>query len=230
YWSETGKPTIVAEALKRVNANLEKVFDTYISLRNLQGLDLLDINPTALLYQTGYITIKSYNTQLRQFRLGIPNREVKEGFFNELLPYYQKSKLSQPKEVISEMVRSFILGQPKQAMKAMQAYFAGIDYSLRIENENNFHNAFYLLMDLIGLDTKAESHTSEGRIDIEIKTEDYIYIIELKYDHSAQEALRQIEEKHYARKYNVDSRKIFMIGVEFSSKTRCIENWLISPQ
>lgn len=230
YWNETGKPTIVAEALKRVNANLERVFDTYISLRNLQGLDLLDLNPTALLYQTGYITIKSYNPQLRQFRLGIPNREVKEGFFNELLPYYQKSKLNQPKEVIGEMVRSFILGQPEQAMKAMQAYFAGIDYSLRIENENNFHNAFYLLMDLIGLDTKAESHTSEGRIDIEIKTEDYIYIIELKYDHSAQEALRQIEENHYARKYNVDSRNIFMIGVEFSSITRCIENWLISLQ
>ncbi len=228
YWNETGKPTIVAEALKRVNADLEKVFDTYLSLSNLQGLDLSDPHPTALLYQTGYITIKSYNKQLRQFRLGIPNREVKEGFFNDLLPYYQKSKSYRPKEVIGDIVRGFILGHPNEAMKAMQTYFAGIDYTLRIENENNFHNAFYLLMDLIGLDTKAESHTSEGRIDIEIKTEDFIYIIELKYDHSACEALKQIEEKHYARKYYGDSRKIFMVGVEFSSKTRCIENWVIS--
>lgn len=227
YWNETGKPTIVAEALKRINADLEKVFDTHCSLRDLQGLDLLDPNPIALLYQTGYLTIKNYNNKLRKFKLGIPNREVKEGFFNELLPLYQKSKALKPKEVISDLIDSFILGRPEDAMKALQAYFAGIDYSLRIENENNFHNAFFLLMDIIGLDTKAESHTSEGRIDIEVCTEDYIYIVELKYDHTAREAIEQIEDRHYARKYQTDSRKVFLIGASFSSKTRCIEDWEI---
>lgn len=227
YWNETGKPTIVAEALKRVNADLEKVFESHCSLPDLQGLDLLDPNPIALLYQTGYLTIKSYNDRIRKFRLGIPNREVKEGFFNELLPFYQKSKDPKSKEIISKLVDSFILGQPEDAMFALQTYFAGIDYSLRIENENNFHNAFFLLMDLIGLDTKVETHTSEGRIDIEVCTEDFIYIIELKYDHTPLEAINQIEEKHYARKYQIDSRKIYLIGASFSSKTRCIEDWKI---
>ena len=82
-------------------------------------------------------------------------------------------------------------------------------------------------MDLIGLKAKVESHTSDGRIDIEVLTDDYIYIIELKYDHSAQEAMEQIERKQYARQYLSDSRRIFLIGATFSSKTRCIEDWLI---
>ena len=126
-----------------------------------------------------------------------------------------------------QIIDGFLDGDPEQAMKAMQSYFAGVDYSLRIENENNFQNAFFLLTNIIGLKTKAESHTSEGRIDIEISTDEFAYIIELKYDHSAQEALDQIDEKHYARKYQMDCRKVFLIGVEFSSKTRCIESWLI---
>ena len=112
-------------------------------------------------------------------------------------------------------------------MKSMQTYFAGVDYSLRIENENNFHNAFFLLTNIIGINAKAESHTSEGRIDIEITTNGFVYVIELKYDYSAQVALAQIEERHYTRKYQMDHRKIFLIGVEFSSKTRCIESWLV---
>ena len=80
----------------------------------------------------------------------------------------------------------------------------------------------------IGIDTKAEVHTSEGRIDLLIETKKYIYIIELKYDSTPEEALRQIEEKRYAHKYSSDSRKLFKIGINFSSKTRRIEGWKIS--
>ncbi|MDE5881088.1 MAG: ATP-binding protein [Muribaculaceae bacterium] len=227
YWNWSGKPTFVIQTLKRLNVDLEKTLDCYCSIDDLMGLDLLDPNPIALLYQTGYITIKYYNKLLDLYRLGLPNREVKQGFFNELLPYYQKSKSFQSKSIVRDIVRYFTFGQPQEIMKTLQTYFAGIDYSLRIENENNFHNAFFLLIDLIGLNTKAESHTSDGRIDIEVMTDDFIYIIELKYDHAAQEALKQIEDKRYARKYQSDSHKIFLIGATFSSKTRCIEDWII---
>ena len=96
-----------------------------------------------------------------------------------------------------------------------------------MEDENNFHNALFLLVDLIGLNAKAESHTSDGRIDIEVITDDFIYIIELKYDVPASAALEQIERKKYARKFQMDSQKIFLIGASFSSKTRCIEDWRI---
>ncbi|MDE6668282.1 MAG: ATP-binding protein, partial [Muribaculaceae bacterium] len=227
YWNETGVPTIAIEVLKRVNADLEKTFDSYCSISDLKGLDLLDPDPRALLYQTGYLTIKDYVAKINRIRLGIPNREANEGLVKVLIPAYLRYKSSLSNELTDSIVIYFTLGQPYEAMKALQAYFAGIDYSLRIESENNFHNAFFLLMDLIGLKAKVESHTSDGHIDIEVLTDDYIYIIELKYDHPAQEDMEQIERKQYARQYLSDSRRIFLIGATFSSKTRCIEDWLI---
>lgn len=227
YWNETGMPTLVAEMLKRVGADLENSFDTYCTEDNLKGLDLLSPDPTALLFQTGYLTIKNYSREAEMFHLGIPNREVRTGLFNILLPYYVKCKTGTANETVSGIVRNFIFGKPDEALKCMQAYFAGIDYKMRIDNENNFHNAFYLLMDLIGLKTETEHHTSDGSIDIKVQTHDYIYIIELKYDRSPADALRQIEDKKYGRHLHADSRKVFLIGVAFSSKTRCIEDWEI---
>ena len=228
YWNDTGMPTLVARTLKRVDADLESMFDTYCSEDDLKGLDLLTPQPLALLYQTGYLTIKGYNPKIRRYRLGIPNEEVKKGLFNVLLPYYMQSRSGEePKKLVGDMVMYFILGDADRAMKCMQAYFAGVHWKMRMDNENNFHNAFFLLMDLVGLDTETESATSDGSIDITVRTDDYIYVIELKYDGTAEQALRQIEEKRYDRKYQMDGRQIIRIGVNFSSETRCIEDWKI---
>lgn len=227
YWNDTGMPNLLAESLKRIGADLKKTFDTYCREDELKGLDLQNPMPIPLLYQTGYLTIKAYNRKLRQYRLGIPNKEVKSGLFNFLLPYYVSCRRQTPNAAVDGIVTNFILGNPEEALISMQTYFAGIDYQLKIDNENNFHNAFFLLMDLIGLDTETEVHTSDGSIDIKVETPDYIYIIELKYDHDADSALHQIEEKQYARPFRSDERKIFLIGVAFSSATRCIDSWRI---
>ncbi len=227
YWNETGLPTVIAESLKRINVNLEEFFDSTCSEEDLKGLDLLNPNPTALLFQTGYLTIKGYDRESETYQLGIPNKEVKRGLYRTLIPFYVSTKPYTSNILVDRISRNFILGEPEKAMKAIQAYFAGIDYAMKMENENKFHNAFFLLIGFIGLNTSTETHTSQGRIDIEILTSKFIYIIELKYDHSAEEALCQIQEKNYSRKYQTDTRQIFEIGVEFSSKTRCIENWII---
>ena len=227
YWIETGKATLIAETLKRIDVDLEKTFDSYCVEKDLKGLDLLNPSAKALLFQTGYLTIKDYLQKFKRYRLGIPNEEVKAGLYEDLLPFYVKTKRSTPNEVISDVVFNFNIGKPNEAMLAMQTYFAGIEYELRIENENNFQNAFFLFIDLIGLEIKAEHHTSDGSIDILIRTQDYIYIIELKYDHSAESALEQIEHKQYARPFQRDGRRLFKIGVSFSSITRCIEAWKI---
>ena len=231
YWNDTGMPRLVAETLKKVNADLKAMFDSYCTDDDLKGLDLMTPQPLALLYQTGYLTIKGYNKKIKRYRLGIPNNEVKDGLFRVLLPYYVKCRSDEEaKKLVSDIVMYFILGEADNAMKCIQAYFAGVHFKMKMDNENNFHNAFYLLMDLIGLETETESATSDGSIDITVKTEDFIYVIELKYDGSAEEALRQIEDKKYDRKYQMDGRRIICIGVNFSSKTRCIEDWKIEPK
>ena len=131
YWNDTGLPTIIREALQRVDANLEEAFDLYCTSDDLKGLDLLNPNPTALMYQTGYLTIKDFFSETNEYLLSIPNCEVKRGFFNYLLPYYVDCKSVSTNKVVADIIRSFILGNPDAAMKGMQAYFAGINFKLK---------------------------------------------------------------------------------------------------
>lgn len=227
YWNETGFPSIVVKALKRMHSDLEEVFNMECDEEELKGFDLIDPNPVALMYQTGYLTIKDYDFATDTIRLGIPNEEVKSGLFKILLPYYAKFQQEGDSYKVRDFLKWIRQGKPERFMESMQTYFAGVSYMLKMDNENNFHNAFFLVTNLIGLQSDAEVVTSDGRIDMTIKTPKYIYIIELKYDKSADEALDQINSKGYDHMFRDDGRRIFKIGVNFSSKTRTIEDWKI---
>lgn len=227
FWNGTGTPTIISERLRNANVDIEKTLNARWRLDDLGGLDLLSADPTALLYQTGYLTIADYDRRTSTVRLKVPNNEVKRGLFNDLLPFYVKPHGSTLKMMLDGIYDGICDGRPEEMLKSLRAYFAGIPYDLKMENENNFHNAFYILVTLIGLNAKAEVHTSDGRIDLLIETPDYVYIIELKYDASAEDALQQIDDKEYALQFETDDRKVFKIGVSFSSETRRIEGWVI---
>lgn len=227
YWNATGAASVIAEALRDADVDIEKTLNARWSLDRLAGLDLLNADPTALLYQTGYLTIADYDFETDAVRLKVPNEEVKKGLFNDLLKFYVKVKRGFVESVVADIISAIRTGHPEEMMRNLQAYFAGIPYELKMDNENNFHNAFYILMTLLGIDAKAEVHTSDGRIDMLIEAPRFIYIIELKYNSTPEEALLQIEEKEYALKYAMDSRKLFLIGVNFSSEKRRIESWKI---
>ncbi|MDE6381153.1 MAG: ATP-binding protein [Muribaculaceae bacterium] len=227
YWNDTGAPSVISEALFNADVDIEQILCASWRLNDLAGLDLLNADPTALLYQAGYLTIADYDYEYEEVRLKVPNEEVKRGLFNDLLKCYLKPRRGTVKTVIDGVTRGIRNGDPEQMMKSLDAYFAGIPYDLKLDNENNFQNAFYILTTLIGIDAKAEVHTSDGRIDLLIETPKYIYVIELKYDATPEEALRQIEEKGYARKFATDGRRLFKIGVSFSSETRRIDGWKI---
>lgn len=228
YWNDTGLPTIIAESLMRIDADLSGIFDTYCGQSDLKGLDLTDPNPIALMYQTGYLTIKDFDLMSGIYRLGIPNREVKEGLVKVLLPYFATFRSTPEMNIIRNMVAALNAGKPEAFLKAVQSYFAGVSYKMRMDNENNFHNAFFLLTSFIGLKTQAEVSTSDGSIDMLIRTPKYAYVIELKYGRSAAEALDQINGKKYDRMLAAEENcKIFRIGINFSPETRTIEDWLI---
>ncbi|MDE5791151.1 MAG: ATP-binding protein [Muribaculaceae bacterium] len=224
YWVHTGVPTIIAEALRDVDADLENILNTRCSLDSLAGLDLKNADPLALLYQTGYLTIKRYQRKFDTVTLGVPNREVRKGLFDVLLPYYVNVKRGTPASVVRDIINNIELGEPEKLMKNLDIFLAGIPYEMKMEDENNFHNAIYILLTLIGVNAETEVHTSDGRIDLMIKSDDYIYIIELKFDKDSGSALNQIEEKGYAHPYLNDSRQIFCIGANFSSETRHLDN------
>ncbi len=226
-WSASGPASVIAEALYKADVDIERILNATWRFKQLAGLDLRNADPTALLYQSGYLTIADYDIKTDSVRLKVPNDEVKESLFYELLPFYLKPKRGFAQGIASDIIFNINDGEAEMMMKNLQNYFASIPYDLKIENENNFENAIYILLTLIGIDAKTEVHTSDGRIDLMIEAEQYIYLIELKYDSTPEEALRQIMEKQYALKFASDTHKLFKIGVSFSSKTRRIEGWKI---
>lgn len=227
YWTMTGSASVIAECLRNIDVDLEELLNTQCDMDTLVGLDLKNADPISLLYQTGYLTIKDYDSETDIVTLGIPNREVKNDLSKVLLPLYVKIKGDSIEGKIRELIASIRLGQPKKLMRTLEAFFAGIPYEMKMEDENNFQNATYVLLTLIGANAKVEERTSQGRIDLTIETPKYVYIIELKFDGNARQALEQIDKRNYTRRYVGDNRKIFKIGASFSSITRTIESTLI---
>ena len=223
YWGRSGKATIIAEALKNVDADLEGILSSEVSMRTLEGLDLKSANPVALLYQTGYITIKDYDFETDYVTLGVPNLEVRQSLFDDLLPYYVKTRRGTADLVVHNIIMDLRTGKPEKFVKDLDIFLAGIPYEMKMDDENNLHNALFILLTLIGVEVETEVHTSDGRIDLVVKTPKFIYIIELKFDGSAEEAMTQIEQKQYALPYANDPRRLFKIGINFSSSTRHLD-------
>lgn len=228
YWGQTGKPTLIAEAIHNFDEDIESLLNTKCDEITLQGFDLRSASPLSLLYQTGYLTIKDFDRETQLFTLGVPNREVTDSLFKELLPLYVKVKRGGDSEtVVRNIVNNLLLGEPDKFVKNLDIFFAGIPYDMKMDNENNLHTAIFILLTLIGIKTETEVHTSDGRIDLRIRTSRFIYIIELKFDKSSEEAIDQIKEKNYALPYQNESRRIYLIGLNFSSNTRHLDSPVI---
>ena len=227
YWISSGTPTILAEQLKLTNTDLEELLHTRCSQNALEGLDMNSPRPIALIYQTGYLTIKKYDQRRRLYHLGIPNEEVKQGFFEFLLPYYTSINEERVTPFIFDLIDEIEEGRVDDFMTRLQSLFAGFGHDLKFDEERNVQNAMLLIFSLVGMHADAEVRNSDGRIDILVRTADYVYIMELKYNRSAEEALRQIEEKEYALPWSVDSRTVIEIGINYSSEKRRIDDWAV---
>ena len=228
YWFETGTPTFLVHQLQKTNYRLEEMTEEPLTADTLNSIDIMDENPLPLLYQSGYLTIKDYDLEFKTFLLDFPNREVRDGFIKYLVPFYMPKKNDKSTFDISNFVREVRSGDAEGFMRRLEAFFANCDYALMGDRELYFHNAMYVFFTLLGLYVEVERHTTNGRMDILVQTKDFIYIFELKIDKSADIALQQIEEKGYARPFAHDSRKLFKIGLNFSTEKRCIDGWKIA--
>ena len=226
FWFETGTPTFLVETMKRNHYDLERLTREEATADLLGSLDSIDTNPIPLIYQSGYLTIKGYDSEFGTYRLGFPNQEVERGFSRFLFRYYTPASQGQD-SFVKDFVLAVRAGQTDKFMKRLESLFAGQDYQLAGDAELYFHNAVSLIFKMVGFYTETERHTSDGRMDMVVQTADYIYLFEFKLDKSADEALAQIEKKQYAAPFADDSRKLYKIGVNFSSETRRIESWKV---
>ncbi len=226
YWIESGTPSLLVEQLKRTRTDIQKLMDVTATAGGLSGLDLDSVNPVALFYQTGYLTIKGYDERGEVYHLGLPNEEVKEGLLEYILPYYAHIREGDAHVFAYSLLREMEDGKVDDFMKRLESMFAGMPYDLQTSKEHDVRNAFFILFTLLGIDVDSEVRTSDGRIDVLVRTDDYVYIMELKYDKSAEEALDQIKHKEYALPWAVDRRSVIAIGINYSSEKRRIDGWL----
>ena len=228
YWYETGTPTFVVKALQNGQFNLEDLTLEGVPASALGGVNADDSDPVPVLYQSGYLTIQDYNPRTREYTLKYPNQEVERGFMEGLANIYVPSARYNSPFAIRKFISDFEKGDAEGLMKRFEAFFADACYEIAGDAELYFQNTMYVMSKLMGQYVEVERHTSNGRMDILVQTEKYIYVMELKMDASADEALQQIENKGYAKPFAADSRKLFQIGANFSSATRRIEEWKIA--
>lgn len=227
YWFETGTPTYLADLLKRSHYNLYNMAHTETDADVLNSIDSTSADPIPVIYQSGYLTIKEYDRRFGIYRLGFPNREVEEGFMKFLLPYYADTNKVQVPFHIVQFVHEVEAGDYNAFFRRLQSLFADTPYELVRDLELHYQNVLFIVCKLIGFYVKAEYHTSAGRIDLVLQTDRFIYVMEFKLDGSADKALDQIEEKDYALPFASDPRKLFKIGVNFSSQSRNIADWKV---
>jgi len=230
FWFETGTPTFLVKKLKETDYNLNDLAREERTADVLNSIDSIEDNPIPLLYQSGYLTIKGYDERFKMYRLGFPNEEVENGFVNFLVPYYSPTKGSQSSFFIQKFVKEIERGDVDGFLSRLQTLYEDNSYQIQGKKELYFQNTMYVVFKLLGFYVDVEKTTSRGRIDMVIKTQDYIYVVEIKLDSTPEEAIKQIEEKGYAAPYTNDPRQLYKIGINFSSDIRGIDRWLVREE
>ena len=227
YWFETGTPTYLVELLKKSNYNLQRIHAWRNGCRCTEQ-HWFDVPKSYSGHLSKWI---SYYQRIRQrvwnLSPGIPNREVEEGFVKYLLPFYTNIDAIESPFQIRKFVAEVRSGDYDAFFRRLQSFFADTPYELVRDLELHYQNVLFIVFKLIGFYVKAEYHTSQGRIDLVLQTDHFIYVMEFKLEGTAEEALQQINDKHYAQAFAADKRQIFKIGINFSNETRNIEKWIV---
>lgn len=215
YWFESATPTFLAKKIKKIGIDPGSLNWQSQSYSNLIAVGLGSDNVTAIMFQTGYLTIDSYDPRRQRYLLRFPNREVEIGFAENLLPLYvPASKKPDSPFCLQNFQDDLYDGNPDAFMKRLEALVK--DLPGEDHRESTYRAITYLLCLLSGTEAQAERHSYKGRSDLEVLTTDYIYVFEFKYNKSVQEAMHQILERDYAGRYALDHRTVYLIAANFN--------------
>lgn len=216
YWFETGTPTFLARRVKKSGIPLPDLGEDYHERQELLSVGTGSGTPVSLMFQTGYLTIDSYDRDIGMFKLRFPNREVEVGFAKQLYPLYVPVTPSERTFSFPNFKVDLFRGRPEAFMTRLQALIKGLPFEL--QNEGNYQSIIWLLCTLCGTETLAERHSYKGRSDLEVRTPGYVYVFEFKYNRSVEEAVAQLRERDYAGHHRLDSRTVYLIAANLSTR------------
>ncbi|MBR1542260.1 MAG: ATP-binding protein [Bacteroidaceae bacterium] len=236
YWFESGTPTFLIRQMQHFHTDITSL--DYLE----EPADSFDVPTEAmttalpLLYQSGYLTIKGYDNEAETYMLSIPNQEVRIGYTKGLLPTYTGLENGNVQTGFAlKFWRALKKDDIRQALEEMKAYLAGIPYvegfKKKLEDparaEGFYEYTFYLIFSMLNVYARTQVKCAKGRADIVVWMPNAIYVMELKVNDTAESALRQIDEKGYAKPFATDGRKIVKVGIKFSPETMTVEDWVI---
>ena len=231
YWFSSGTPTYLINMLRKFKVLPAKIGR---SLARSSAFDAPTENLktiTPLLYQSGYITIKGYDKMSQLFTLDLPNKEIKVGLFESLLPYYLEGMYAEEGDVaIAQMSVLIRQGDMDGALRLFQEFLGTVPYCNNTNYEGHYQQVLFIIFTLLThFVVDVEVHTPNGRVDVVMETEDTLYLIELKLNKSAQAAMQQINLKQYDQRFARCGKPIVKVGVNFDAKKGNIEDWIIEP-
>ena len=222
YWFETGTPTFLVQCIKTGEYALNKLYQPIMTAEELGAFEPEDIKITALLYQTGYLTIKHYNQENEDYTLDFPNQEVARSFNLLIASSFTQLTYRQAKTYAARIAQTFVAQDFGELQHELQSLFNEMPYTVHVKREFDLQIIIFSIFKLTGLEVEPEVATSVGRADLVVIFPKHVYIIELKLNKSAQEALEQIQDRRYYEKYENTGKKITLLGIAFDATQKLV--------
>ncbi len=230
YWFATGTPSSLISLMRVKQFNMPDLEGFEANMAQFDAPTERISDPVPVLFQSGYLTIKGYQPDLDNYILGFPNEEVYKGFGYSLYQYYcgdyygSHNQMNNAYQYLRLKRTTF-----EQFLEAVRKWYSGIPYSITSQNQNEqfYQSLFYSMMVGVGADVHAEEQTSDGRMDISLKMQDAIYILEFKYDKTTEEAMEQIQRKDYAVRFAADPRPVYAVALNIDAHRRTIDSYEI---
>ncbi len=227
HWFMTATPTLVVKAAQKHNFSLLKLEEDIKAGDELENThDISSMEVHTLLYQTGYLTIRKFDEKTQTYLLNFPNEEVRRSFLNYILPLFSKKSTSEIQDLYYQLARHLEQHNFQKFFDVFNIFLDSIPHNIHKDIEAYYHSLLYLFLKTLGFKVGAEVPTGHGRMDLLLKTEADIFVFEFKIDKTAQIALDQILSRAYHTQFKLDKRPITLIGANFDSKSRRLNDWV----
>ena len=227
YWFGSGTPTYLIKMLGKFGVNPSEIGPKQAKASIFDAPTETMTNITPLLYQSGYITIKGYDSELGLYTLDIPNKEVRVGLMRSLLPYYVSTPTEKTNTMVAYLSRDIRNGDMDAALRRLQEFLSTIPQCDNTKYEGHYQQIFYIIFSLLGFYVDVEVRTPRGRVDMVLRTKTTLYVMELKLDKSADRAMEQIDLKNYPKRFALCGLPIVKVAVSFDSEQCTIGEWKI---
>ena len=230
FWFDTATPTHLIELLRKFNISPDNlVADQEVLKSDFDSPTESLVNLTPLLYQSGYLTIKGYDRESGLYRLNIPNQEIRTGLMRNIVAYYLQASGPQANTIAAKMSVALRREDMDTALELLQRLLDSLPYSENTRYEGHYQQLLCAIFAMLGFEVDIETRTRQGRIDIVLRTDKTLYLIELKMNKDAAAAMKQIDSRDYAGRFSLGKLAVVRVGINFDTEKRTITDWKIEP-